>query len=78
MKNLYLGADNAVNYVWEEEPERDRCRMIDWDIDDDMIAMHVEEFKTRGLSESEYGDWRDGVYTIRNEMNGFEEIASRA
>ena len=77
MITLYKGADNATNFLWEEDSENDRCRMIDWDFDDDMLAAHVDEFKTRGLSESEYGDWRPGIYTIRGEMNGFSEVAWR-
>ena len=75
MKNLYIGSDNATNFMWEEDTENDRCRMIDWDMDKDMITAHLEEFTTCGLSESEYGDWRPGIYTIRQEKNGFKEIA---
>lgn len=75
MKNLYLGSDNACNFMWEEDLDGNRCRMIDWDMDDEMIAAHVDEFKTTGLSENEYGDWQDGLETIREEMNGFSLIA---
>ena len=75
MTNLYLGSDNACNFMWEEDLDEDRCRMIDWDMDENMIQAHIDEFKTNGLSENEYGDWRDGRTAIRDEMNGFTLVA---
>lgn len=77
MERLMKGADNACNFLWVEDVQNDRCRMIDWDFSRETLGYHIEEFLVRGFSVNEYGDWKDGLFTIRDDMNGCEEIAWR-
>lgn len=80
MKTLYTGSDNAMNFIWIEDNDTMKCAMVDWDISEAEIDKYAEEFREEGLESIREvidfnGGWRDGIFAIREEMNGFTEIA---
>lgn len=75
---LYIGKsddDDSVNFMWVEDPINDLCRMIDWEMEDDVMDAHIDEFCSVGFSENFYGEWREGVDQIREGMKDIKLVA---
>ena len=77
MMTMYKGSDNAMNYIWVEDNDRMQCIMIDWDVSETEVDRYAEAFRVTGEIAPVSMDetWRDGIFSIRESLNGFEEIA---
>ena len=76
MMTMYRGSDNANVFCWIEDNNADRCAMVDVDISEEEMESLAESFKVNGAPADL--EWMDGIYSIRNDMNGFTELAWHA